>query len=703
MSNNSYIGLNSQVNFYGEGKTLQLEKDKEAVKAYFLEHVNPNTVFFYSVEERLDYLVTEGYYESDFLAQYSKEFLNEIYTSTYKRKFRFRTFTGAYKFTRQYSMRTWDGERYLERYEDRVVANALYLAQGDEKFAKNLVDEIITGRFQPATPTFLNAGRAQRGELVSCYLVDVADDMNSIGRAQNTALQLSKRGGGISFNLTNLRGAGDPIKGMAGQASGVVPVMKILEDCIKYSNQLGQRDGSAAVYLNVFHSDIEVFLDSRRENADDAIRINKLSLGIVVPDIFFELCKNDEDMYLFSPYDVTKAYGVDFSEIDVTQEYRSLVDNRAITKKKIRARTLLTRIAETQIESGYPYILYVDTANKVNDVAGKIKMSNLCSEIIQVQTPSVINDDQTYATLGKDISCNLGSINIAKVMKGGGVHLPKTVSVAVRALSVVSDLADIGTAPSIDNGNKKSRAIGLGAMNLHGFLAENDIEYGSEESLDFINVYFANVKFWALSESNDLATERGSSFEGFDDSKFASGEALKRYVEDPPTPKTDKVKDLFPSYTLSASDWQELSDDIQMYGLYNQNLQAVAPTGSISYINDATASLLPVTAKIETRKEGMMGQVYWPAPGLTTQNQHLYKDGYEVGWKAIVDVYAAAQPHIDQGMSCTLFFGQNATTAEINKAQIYAWRKGLKTLYYTRIKMNVMNGLDDQNCVSCAV
>ena len=695
----TYITLNGELNVWDSEKKIQFGKDKEAARRYFLEHVNKKTVFFHNLDERLDYLIEEGYYEPEFLARYSREFIHTLTDRMYAVKYRFPTFVGAYKFFRQYALKTFDGENYLERFEDRVVANALYLADGSETLATQIADEIISGRLQPATPTFLNAGRKQRGELVSCFLVNVGDSMNDIGRAQNTALQLSKRGGGVAFNLTDLRAANDPIKGMANQAAGVIPVMKILEDCFKYANQLGQRDGSGAVYLNVFHKDIETFLDSRRENADAAIRINRLSLGIVVPDIFFELVKGDEEMYLFSPYDVSRKYGKPFSDVNMTEVYRDLVDDETITKTKIRARSMFASIAETQVESGYPYFVFEDNVNRQNPIEGKVKMSNLCSEILQVQTESTIADDLSYEVLGKDISCNLGSINIHAVMQG---DIGATVTTGIRLLSYVSDTSDITSAPSIDHGNKKSHAVGLGAMNLHGFLASKGIEYGSEEALDFVDIYFSTVAFHAISASSTIAQERNETFDNFENSQYATGKFFEKYALGT-SPATATVKGLFEGHFLpAAEDWAKLARRVKKHGMYNQNLQAVAPTGSISYVNNSTASILPVTAKVETRKEGMMGQVYWPAPHMTNENTHLYRDGYEIGWKAIIDTYAAAQPHVDQGMSLTLFFDQNATTREINKAQIYAWRKGIKTLYYIRIKMNVLNGLEDE-CVSCAV
>ncbi|MCB1299622.1 MAG: ribonucleotide-diphosphate reductase subunit alpha, partial [Microthrixaceae bacterium] len=196
-------------------------------------------------------------------------FQRRIWDEAYALKFRFPTFLGAFKYYTSYTLKTWDGERFLERYEDRVVMVALTLARGDEALAMRLMQEIVSGRFQPATPTFLNAGKKARGEFVSCFLLRIEDNMESIGRSINSALQLSKRGGGVALMLTNIREHGAPIKQIANQSSGVIPVMKLLEDSFSYANQLGARQGAGAVYLNAHHPDILRFLDTKRENADE--------------------------------------------------------------------------------------------------------------------------------------------------------------------------------------------------------------------------------------------------------------------------------------------------------------------------------------------------------------------------------------------------------------------------------------------------
>lgn len=697
-----YHALNAMLNLYSADGKIQFDKDREAARAYFLQHVNQNTVFFHDLDEKLEYLVENKYYDPAVLAQYDRAFVKTLFQYAYSKKFRFQTFLGAFKYYTSYTLKTFDGKRYLERFEDRVCMVALALAEGDEDFATSLVDEIISGRFQPATPTFLNLGKAQRGEPVSCFLLRIEDNMESIARGINSALQLSKRGGGVALLLSNIREHGAPIKHIENQSSGVIPVMKLLEDSFSYANQLGARQGAGAVYLHAHHPDIYRFLDTKRENADEKIRIKTLSLGVVIPDITFELAKKNEPMYLFSPYDVERVYGKPFADIDVTEKYYEMVDNASIRKTKISAREFFQTLAEIQFESGYPYIMFEDTVNRANPIDGKVTHSNLCSEILQVSTPSTFNEDLSYAHVGRDISCNLGSMNIALSMDSP--DLGKTVETAIRALTAVSDQTDIESVPSVKRANRGGHAIGLGQMNLHGYLARERIFYGSDEGLDFTNIYFYTVAYHAIRASNLLAQERGEKFYGFEKSTYATGEYFTKYIEKEWAPRTERVRELFANANIhipTQDDWRELAALVQEHGLYNQNLQAVPPTGSISYINHSTSSIHPIASKIEIRKEGKIGRVYYPAPFMTNDNLEYYQDAYEIGYEKIIDTYAEATQHVDQGLSLTLFFKDTATTRDLNKAQIYAWRKGIKTIYYIRLRQLALQGTEVENCVSC--
>ncbi|NKC58931.1 class 1b ribonucleoside-diphosphate reductase subunit alpha [Vagococcus fluvialis] len=715
LDNVTYFELNNEINRPVDDQ-IPLYKDKEALAAFFNENVEPYTKKFESVQAKLDFLIEEDYIESEFIAKYSTQFIESLYKYLEEQNFTFKSFMAAYKFYSQYALKTNDGSAYLERYEDRVAFNALYFADGDEALAMSLAEEMIYQRYQPATPSFLNAGRKRRGELVSCFLVQVTDDMNSIGRTVNSALQLSRIGGGVGITLSNLREAGSPIKGFEGAASGVVPVMKLFEDSFSYSNQLGQRQGAGVVYLNVFHPDIEMFLSTKKENADEKIRVKTLSLGLVVPDKFYELARNNEDMYLFSPYSVEREYGVPFSYLDITKEYDNLVANPNIRKQKISARYLENEISKLQQESGYPYIINIDTANRSNPVYGKIIMSNLCSEILQVQEPSLVNDRQEFEELGTDISCNLGSTNIVNLMDSP--NFGKSVRAMTRALTFITDASDIEVVPSIQNGNRLNHTIGLGAMGLHTYFAKNQMEYGSPESIEFTDVYFMLLNYWTLVESNNIAKERKETFHNFEKSDYANGSYFDTYINEPVLPSSDKVKALFGNIDVpTVEDWAALKSSIQEHGLYHQNRLAVAPNGSISYINDTSASIHPITRLIEERQEKKIGKIYYPAPHLSNESMPYYTSAYDMDMRKVIDVYATAQKHVDQGMSMTLFMRSEMpeglyewkkdtnkqTTRDLNILRHYAFHKGIKSIYYVRTFTDDAEEIGSNQCESCVI
>lgn len=715
LENVTYFLLNNEINRPNNG-VIPLHKDKEALDAFMKENVEACLMTFDSYEERLNYLIENNYIEEEFIRKYSMDFINELHEWMLSQKFEFHSFMGAYKFYNQYALKTNDGQHYLETIEDRALMNALYFAEGDEQLARDLADELIHMRYQPATPTYLNAGRKRRGELVSCFLLDVTDNMNSIGRAINSALQLSRIGGGVGINLSNLREAGAPIKGIEGAASGVVPVMKLFEDSFSYSNQLGQRNGAGAVYLNVFHPDIIAFLSTKKENADEKVRVKTLSLGLTIPDKFYELAKNNADMYLFSPYSIEKEYGVPFSYINITEEYDNLVANPNIVKSKIKARELEEEISKLQQESGYPYVVNIDTVNKVSAFNKKIIMSNLCSEILQPQTPSVLTDSQDYEVLGTDISCNLGSLNMVNLMEAEDIG--KTIRTATRALTWVSDHSNIVAVPSVKNGNEKAHSIGLGLMGLASFLAMNHIEYGSKESLDITSTIFELMNYWTLAESNLIAKERGVTFDGFEDSKYADGSYFDKYTDGQFEGRTDLVEELFYGQFLpTAKDWKNLKADVMKYGLYSESRMAVAPNGSISYINDCSSSIHPIINRIEERQEKKIGKIYYPARGLATDTIPYYKSAYDTDMRKVIDVYAAATQHVDQGLSLTLFIrseipeglyewkGENKkqTTRDLSILRNYAYNKGIKSIYYVRTFTDDGGEVGANQCESCSI
>ncbi|MEH6907653.1 class 1b ribonucleoside-diphosphate reductase subunit alpha [Neobacillus drentensis] len=695
----TYLKLNNDVlNRYSTTGQLELEKDREATRRYFLEYVNVRLRYFIDIEEKVRYLVDEGYYEKEFIDLYDMEFIKRMYKKAYDYSFRFPSFMSASKFYDSYCLKSRDGEEILEKYEDRMVIIALYLAQGNTNLAERAVEAMMEA-YQPATPTALNSGKKARGELVSCFKLSMDDSMNSIAENIGYCLELSRLGGGVGVNLTDLRPLGDPIKGILNRASGVIPVAKLLENSFSYSNQLGQRNGSGVAYLNIFHGDIENFISSKKPNADDKIRLATLSTGIIIPNIFFELMRRDKDIVLFSPYDIFKEYGKRMSEISLTKMYFELLDNPNIRKiKRVNARKLYTEVKKAQFESGYPFEIFDDNANEDHPLKniGRVKMSNLCTEILQVQHTSIITDQDEPNQYGLDVSCNLGSIDIHAASKVN--DFGKLVDTAMRLLTNVSQMTNIKNVPSVAKANQLMHSVGLGVMNLHGHLVTQGILYGSKESIEFIDCFMEAINYYSLITSMEIARERGESFYRFEDSDYASGIYFDPYLDNEEQERSPIVlKALGNIPIITQKMWQSLKENVMQYGLFHSYRIAIAPTGSISYIRSCTASIAPCTERVEVRDYADSRTIY-PMPHLTNENTHLYVEAYDVNPYDLIDVYAAAQKHVDQGISMTLYVTDNWTTEQLAKIYIYAWMKGIKSVYYVRQRLQTL-----EECVACQI
>lgn len=692
-----YIYLNNEVMVKDAEGKLQLEKDKEAVYSYFVDYVNKNTVFFHNLKEKMDYLIKKDYY-IDFYTMYNLEQIQEVFDLVYSKKFRFQSYMAASKFYQSYALMDDSGEKFLERYEDRIAIVSLYLGQGNIEKAKSYALMLINQEYQPATPTFLNAGKKRSGELVSCYLDEIGDNLSGIGYALDEAMKLSSIGGGVAFNLSKLRARGEAIKGVEGRASGVLPIIKILEDIFSYANQLGQRPGAGAVYLNVFHPDILEFLDTKKINVDEKIRIKSLSIGVIMPDKFMELASEDLPCYTFYPHTVFREYGLYLDELDMNEWYDKLVANPNIKKKKINAREFLVKISQTQKESGYPYIFFKDNANREHALKeiGQVKFTNLCTEIMQVTEVSDINHYYEEDTIRRGISCNLGSVNIVPVMENKRIR--EVVRDAVDSLTTVSDITNIDIVPSIKKANEELHSIGLGAMNLHGFLAKNLIQYESREALDFCNIFFMMMNYYSLERSMEIAKERNETFKGFEKSEYANGKYFDKYIEKNFEPVTDKVKSLFEGiYIPTKEDWENLKVKVMENGVYNAYRMAIAPNQSTSYIMNSTASIMPIVDKVEVREYGD-STTFYPMPYLNYDNFFFYKSAYDMDQKNILKLVSVIQRHVDQGISTILYTKSTDTTRDLSKLYILAHKLGLKSLYYTRTRKSTI-----EECISCSV
>ncbi|QYA33340.1 class 1b ribonucleoside-diphosphate reductase subunit alpha [Macrococcus psychrotolerans] len=692
----NHIELNNQVTKRREDGFFDIDKDQEALKVY-LEEIKDKTITFDTPIARLKYLVEQDFYY-DLFNEYNETDLNDIIKYAQDIEFNFASYMSASKFFKDYALKTNDKQQYLEDYKEHVIIVSLYLAKGDVNKAKQLISAMIEQRYQPATPTFLNAGRARRGELVSCFLLEVDDSLNSINYIDSTAKQLSKIGGGVAINLSKLRARGEAIKGIKGVAKGVLPVAKALEGGFSYADQLGQRPGAGAVYLNIFHYDVLEFLDTKKVNADEDLRLSTISTGLIVPSKFFDLAKEGKDFFMFAPHTVEREYGLTLDDLNIDEMYDELVENPNIMKKSKDAREMLNLIAQTQLQSGYPYLMFKDNANKVhaNSNIGQIKMSNLCTEIFQLQETSIINDYGTEDEIKRDISCNLGSLNIVNVMESK--KFKDSVHTGMDALTTVSDEADIKNAPGVAKANRELHSVGLGVMNLHGYLAKNKIGYESEEAKEFAATFFMMLNYYSLERSMEIALERNETFADFEKSDYASGIYFDKYIAKDYRPTTDKVVELFEGIAIpTPEDWADLKEKVMENGLFHAYRLAIAPTQSISYVQNATSSVMPIVDQIERRTYGN-AETFYPMPFLSPETMWFYKSAFNTDQMKLIDLIATIQEHIDQGISTILFVNSDISTRELARLYVYAHHKGLKSLYYTRNKL-----LSVEECTSCAI
>ncbi|MDQ0088732.1 ribonucleoside-diphosphate reductase alpha chain [Paenibacillus anaericanus] len=692
-----HIELNNLLMQRDSSGFFQLEKDKEAVEA-FMEEVGRKSMTFADIPTQIKYMIDNDYYENLY-ERYSESEVEEIFALTRSYNFQFQSYMAASKFYTDYALRSNDRTRYLEHYSDRVAVVALHLGRGNIDTVRTLAASMMDQRLQPATPTFLNAGKSRRGEMVSCFLLEMDDSLNSINYIIGTCLQLSKIGGGVAVNLSKLRGRGESIKGVEDAAKGIMPVLKLMEDAFSYADQMGQRKGSGAGYYNIFGWDLLEFLDSKKINADEKTRLKTLSIGLIVPDKFYKLAENNEPLHVFAPYSVYKAYGIHMDDMDLDEMYDVLLADPRVRKKAIMsARDMLTKIATVQLESGYPYIMNKSNANKGHALKkiGPIKMSNLCTEIFQLQETSEINNYGLEDIIRRDICCNLASLNIANVMELKKIR--ESVHEGMLALTAVSDMTNIANAPGVAKANREMHSVGLGAMNLHGYLAKNKISYESVEAKDFARTFFMMMNYHSLEKSMEIAKETGAVFAGFEQSDYADGSYFERYEEVDYRPVTAKVQELFQGIDIPGPEqWTELKNHVQKHGLYHAYRLAIAPTQSISYVQNATSSVMPIVEQIETRTYAN-STTFYPMPYMSQDNFFYYKSAYQMNQFKVLDLIAEIQQHIDQGVSTVLHVNSDVTTRELARYYIYAARKGLKSLYYTRT-----NRLSVEECVSCSV
>lgn len=711
--NKNYIILNNKVNMKDkEGNYINLELDKQAVREYFLNNVNQNTVFFHSLEEKLDYLIENGYYDKKVLDKYTMEEIKEVFKLAYSKKFRFRSYLGAFMFYDRYALRTTDKERILERYEDRLSMIALTVGRNVDE-AKEFINILINRQLQPATPIYMNSGKLKAGNMISCFILKLNDNLESIGYTFNSIMKLSQLGGGVGICGTDIRARGETIKGIENSASGILPPAKVMEDLFSYVNQLNLRDGSGAIFLSIFHNDIQELINSKKVNADEKLRLKTLSIGVIIPDKFMEILKDGSSKYYYTfyPKNIFDVYGVELSQLNMSEWYDKLLEDKRIKKTQRNKLQILQEIIKTQSESGYPYIFFEDNANKVHNLKelGKIVSTNICNEIMMLQKNNSISSNPYTEEnkFGYDINCVLSSLNLVELFecKTDNERL-NVIKFSIKFLSNVSDLANIESVPSVKKSNEDLHSVGLGALNLQGLFVKYGIDYESEEAKDLTNALFNYIRYYSLLSSMEIAKERGK-FVGFEKSEYATGKALEKYcngIVDLEV-KTDKVKELLSNMNIlipTVDEWKKLNEKIMKYGIYNAYQMAIAPNQSSAYIMEATPSVQPVSNIVEVRDYGYSQAIY-PMPYLTNENKHLYKNAYEVDQLKMLDLMAVIQQYVDQAISIVVNVKSDTTLKERAKIITYAWQKSIKSLYYWRTQKQSIMADKEPICESCSV
>jgi len=767
METMDYYELNNSIMLRHEDGFLQLENDQLAINKY-LEFIEQNSLKFHSVMDRINYLITKHkkikqqvnldkiheklesmklgiedpfyvtkfqeimdnlteeylteelslpYYDKKVIDKYTEAQILELHRIASSYEFKYKTFMQAFKFYEDYGLKSDDKKHFLESFEEHNCIVAMYLADGNFEKAKEYLYSFMEQRVQPATPTYLNAGRARRGEMVSCFLLALDDSTESIQHNLTNMANLSRIGGGVAFDVSNLRAFGDPIMGIEGAAKGPLYVLVVAQKIFALYDQLGQRPGSGAGYINVFHPDSKMVLDSKKENADESVRLKSLSLGLTVPQKFYDIAEANQDFYGFSPYDIKKYYGMSFTEVDFDIFYDLFILDERLRKVNMgNARDFLNNVAQIQMESGYPYFFNITNANKQHALKaeGRILMTNLCTEIFQLQEVSDIRPYHEDDDIKRDISCNLDSVNITNTMESRDIA--GTIYTAIDVVTAVSDFTNIRTVPGVEKANNEMHSVGVGAMDLNGYLAKNFIRYEDFEARDFARTFFMMMNFYSLKRSCEIAKERGVVFRGFHNSEYYSGAYFDKYRTRNYAPKSDKVKKLFEGiYIPTPADWIWLAGEIKEHGLYHAYRLAIAPTQGISYVQNATSSVMPIVDEVEIRSY-KKGKIFSPAAHYSRKNKWYYKSAYHMNMKKLIDLIAVIQEHVDQGISCILFVDKDESTAELASHYIYANKKGLKSLYYTRTnrpkqeKKSIKRrgfkppvGDHDVECVSCSV
>lgn len=637
-----------------------------------------------------------GIYSGNILKNYSKEDLIAAGKLIDPEKDKLFTYNGLYLLATRYL--ATDSERNVyELPQERWLTIALYLMQNEPKEKRmKLVEEAywaLSNLYMTvATPTLANAGKVG-GQLSSCFIDTVDDSLQGIYDSNTDVARVSKHGGGVGAYLGYVRSTGAAIRGVKGASGGVIPWIKQLNNTAVSVDQLGQRKGAIAVYLDVFHKDIESFLDLRLNNGDQRLRAHDVFTSVCIPDIFMEAVERRGEWYLFDPHEVKAKKGwylQDFydeskGEGTFREKYEELVADETISKKIVKAIDIMKRIMMSQLETGNPFMFYRDEVNRMNPNKheGMVYSSNLCTEIMQNMSPTkmiqeIISGDQIVITkqAGDFVVCNLSSVNLGRAVVAEEGTLERLIEVEVRMLDNVIDLNELPV-PQATITNQKYRSIGLGTFGWHHLLALKNIAWDSEEAEKYADELYEQINYLAIRASNKLAQEKGA-YKVFKGSDWNTGEYFARR-------------------NYNSPEWQELAKEVAEKGLRNAYLVAVAPNMSTAQIAGSTASIDPIYSAFyyEEKKDYRRPVI---APDLNLSTYPYYEKGaYKVDQFASVRQNGRRQRHVDQSLSFNFYVPSGIKASKLLELHMTAWNEGLKTTYYVR-----SNDIDVEECEWCS-
>lgn len=654
-----------------------------------------NKLYIDSFYGKIAYLTDQNLYGRYILEGYTKSEVEELGRYIDPSRNHLLTYSSLHLISKRYLI-TDNSHSLLERPQEMFMGISMHLALPEKEnkvmWAKKIYDIISRLKVTMATPTMSNA-RKPLNQLSSCFEDVMPDSLTGIYRTINNFAQVSKFGGGMGIYMGKVRAIGSDIRGFKGVAGGVLKWIKLCNDTAVAVDQLGMRQGSVAIYLDIWHRDMPEFLQIRTNNGDDRMKAHDVFPGVCIPDLFWRMVKEniEDNWYMMCPHEIQaiKGYSLeDYYGEEWERRYKDCLNESRISKRPIKVKDMVRLLIKSAVETGTPFIFNRDTVNRLNPNKhqGIIYCSNLCTEIAQNQSEikevkvSVRTENgreiiTTETEAGDFVVCNLASLVLGNIDTENKQELQEVIHTIVRALDNVIDL-NFYPVPYAEITNLKMRPIGLGTSGYHHLLAQKGIKWESAEHLSFMDKLYEQINYYAIEASSLLAEEKGS-YLRFPGSDWQTGEYFQLRKYDSP-------------------DWKRLASDVARRGMRNSYLLAIAPTSSTSIIAGTTAGIDPVMNRyfLEEKKGNIVPRV---APQLSDSTFWLYKTAHQIDQEWVVDAAAVRQRHLDQSQSVNLFITHDYSFRRILDLYLRSWESGVKTLYYIRSR-----SLEVEECESCS-